>query len=403
VTWDSPVGQLELIRFPYPGDRSHRAWDAADRRILEILADSPPPPEECLVIGEDFGVLSAALLRSDRDAPHRRKPSDGSLAVLSDSFLSFAALQRNLEGNGIGPESVLRLDPSDILDPGQTGDEPGTLPRRNSVFVRLPRSLDRLGFYLAAARLMLAPGGRVYLGGMDRRWNKSLTRLASDILGDGNPGKFHQRARWIEYPNAAPLSRSRFDEMTQPFHREYRFGPNSYTQLPGVFSAAHPDPGARFLLAELEDILKELPAGADMADLGCGNGILGIEAALRRDDIRLHFADESRLSVMSCETNWKRNIGTEAAEFIWGNGLEAQRPASLDVVLCNPPFHHANVQTREVAGSMFADARRCLRTEGMLYVVGNAHLGYHRLLGDFFSRIAVIRRSQKFVLIQARQ
>jgi hypothetical protein len=61
---DSPFGSFTLQRYPFPGDPSHRAWDAADELILEYLGEQKLADKSPLLIFNDaFGALCSALGR----------------------------------------------------------------------------------------------------------------------------------------------------------------------------------------------------------------------------------------------------------------------------------------------------------------------------------------------------
>jgi 23S rRNA (guanine1835-N2)-methyltransferase len=412
LVWESPVGRIDIIRHPYPGDASHRAWDAADQWILEELGDALPAPEETVILGEDFGALAVALSigyrrADDRLSSDRQQDPVGSQCVpliFADSRLALDAARVNLERQGIGVLESNFLDPLQIeyRKPGKADLDSltGGLPRRH-LFVRLPRSTDLLLWYLSLARLLAAPGATVYLGGMDRRWTPAAVSCAESLLGDGRVGRFRKRARWIEYRDLTPLSPEDFEALVAGLSRAYQYAGRSYSQKAGVFSADHLDPGAETVLNFLDTICSTLPDGAVLGDLGCGNGILGIEAAVKRPDITVVGSDVSAMAVISSRENALRHRIEKRASFHWADGFKDLTAGELDAAICNPPFHFANIQTREVALSMFADARRCLKEGGTLFVVGNSHLGYHKNIKEYFNRVRTIHRDNRFILLAA--
>ena len=90
-----------------------------------------------------------------------------------------------------------------------------------------------------------------------------------------------------------------------------------------------------------------------------------------------------------------------SARFVVQDVLAAERDASADLVLCNPPFHQGQAVTRRVAAQMFVGAARVLRPGGRLLVVGNRHLEYHRRLPRYFARVATVRSNPSFVVLEA--
>jgi 16S rRNA (guanine1207-N2)-methyltransferase len=169
------------------------------------------------------------------------------------------------------------------------------------------------------------------------------------------------------------------------------------TNHAGIFCADRLDIGTRFLLQNLP-----VPKGADhVVDLGCGNGVVGLAAALAGPDARLTFVDESHYAVASAEATFRENTAGREAAFVVGDGLTGLAPGSVDLVLNNPPFHSHRATTEDIARRMFAGAWRALRPGGELWVVGNRNLGYHVRLRKLFGNCEVVAGSPKFVVLRA--
>ena len=81
-----------------------------------------------------------------------------------------------------------------------------------------------------------------------------------------------------------------------------------------------------------------------------------------------------------------------------GDGLAEQAPESLDLVLCNPPFHQQQVVGDFLAWRMFQQAREALVVGGALYIVGNRHLGYHAKLKRMYADLALMHHALKDVV-----
>jgi 16S rRNA (guanine1207-N2)-methyltransferase len=67
---------------------------------------------------------------------------------------------------------------------------------------------------------------------------------------------------------------------------------------------------------------------------------------------------------------------------------------TMDVVLCNPPFHQGHSRHDQIAWDMFTGAKKVLKPDGVFYVVGNRNLGYHIQLGRLF-RSVIVQASDK--------
>jgi 16S rRNA (guanine1207-N2)-methyltransferase len=166
-----------------------------------------------------------------------------------------------------------------------------------------------------------------------------------------------------------------------------------------VFCREGLDIGTRAFLPHLPKNL----GTARVADLGCGNGVLAIASALQNPEAQYTLVDESFMAVQSAAENWRAALGDRAVIVRAGDGLAGQEAQSLDVVLCNPPFHQQQVVGDFLAWRMFQQAREALVVGGALYIVGNRHLGYHSKLARLFRGVEQVAATPKFVILKARK
>ncbi|MFJ5533718.1 methyltransferase [Streptomyces sp. NPDC093261] len=371
----TPWGAYTLTRFPEdPRDRL-RAWDASDAYLLRHLAASETPLDgTVVVVGDRWGALTTAL------AGHR--PTQ-----IGDSFLAREATGANLARNGVDPDTVRLLT---------TQDAPP--PRIDVLLVRVPKSLALLEDQLHR----LAPAvheGTVVLGtGMVKEIHTSTLKLFERILGPTRTSLAEQKARLIFCTPDPALDRG-----ANPWPYRYRLpdgiGPLSgrtVTNHAGVFCADRLDIGTRFFLGHLPR-----GRGAEhIVDLGCGNGVVGLAAALDAPGAEVLFVDESYQAVASAEATYRDNAEGKA-EFRVGDGLSGVPAGSVDLVLNNPPFHSHQATTDATAWRMFTGARRALRPGGELWMIGNRHLGYHVKLRRLFGNSEVVASDAKFVVLRA--
>ncbi|OKJ29760.1 methyltransferase [Streptomyces sp. CB01580] len=371
----------ELARFPEDPRDPFRAWDAADEYLLRRLegADGTQPvglSGTVVVVGDRWGALGTAL------AAHRP-------VLISESWLSQRATRANLERNGIGADAVRLLSTRD------------TPPDRVDVLlVRVPKSLALLEDQLHR----LAPAvhaGTVVIGtGMAKEIHTSTLALFERIIGPTRTSLAIRKARLIFCTPDPAKART-----PSPWPLRYALpegiGPASgrtVTNHAGVFCADRLDIGTRFFLGHL-------PArgGPDrVVDLGCGNGVVGLSAALANPAARVTFIDESYQAVASAEETFRANAGPGAeADFVVGDGLTDVPPGSVDLVLNNPPFHSHRATTDATARAMFRGAHAALRPGGELWVVGNRHLGHHIRLRRIFGDCATVAGNPKFVVLRA--
>ncbi|MFF6871709.1 MULTISPECIES: methyltransferase [unclassified Streptomyces] len=375
-------GAFALTRHPEDPRDPLRAWDASDEYLLGHLAETGTDLSGTVaVLGDRWGALVTALQAAD----------PGALVQITDSYLGGRATRTNLARAGAAPDAVRLLT---------TQDPP---PERIDVLlVRVPKSLALLEDQLHR----LAPAvheGTVIVGtGMVKEIHTSTLKLFERILGPTRTSLAVKKARLIHTtpdPAAAP----------GPNPWPYRYALPADTPAPGlpgrtvtnhagVFCADRLDIGTRFLLAHLPRDLGR----ARVADLGCGNGVVGLAVALAEPEADLVFTDESYQAVASAEENFRAHAGDgRTAGFLVGDGLADLAPGSVDLVLNNPPFHSHQATTDRTARRMFADARRALRPGGELWVVGNRHLGYHVTLRRIFGNSELVASDPKFVVLRA--
>ncbi|MEU3776012.1 methyltransferase [Streptomyces sp. NPDC032472] len=388
----TPFGSYELTRFPEdPRDRL-RAWDAADEYLLRHLDSGTgergpvdlAAAGQITVLGDRWGALATAL------AAHR--PTQ-----ITDSYLTRAATEANLKRAGAAEDAVTLLT---------TQDAP---PERIDVLlVRVPKSLALLEDQL----LRLAPhvhADTVVVGtGMVKEIHTSTLNLFERILGPTRTSLAEKKARLIfctpevAAGGAAPEAPVGGGwPLTYTLDRDAGSGAGlTAVNHAGIFCADRLDVGTRFFLQSIPNNT----AGARVVDLGCGNGIVGTAVAVADPDAEVVFADESYQAVASARATYEANVRSgrrDRAEFLVGDGLAMLPAGSVDLVLCNPPFHSHQATTDATALRMFAQARRALRPGGELWIVANRHLGYHTHLRRLFGNSEVAASEPRFVVLRA--
>ncbi|ALZ83342.1 50S rRNA methyltransferase [Pseudomonas oryzihabitans] len=369
----SPFATLELDRQPPRRDDPLQAFDAADEYLLQQVAEHGlDPAARVLVLNDGFGALAASL------AAHARVTSSG------DSHLAALALAANLARNGIAADAVTFVPASEA-----------TSGPFDLVLVRVPKTLALLEEQLIRLHGQLAPGARVIAAGM----LKHLPRAAGDLLerhiGPVQASLAVKKARLLfATPEARPA-------VASPYPSRYRLDapPLTLVNHANVFCREGLDIGTRAFLPHLPQGLGQ----ARVADLGCGNGVLALACALANPEARFTLVDESYMAVQSARENWTAAFPERPAAILAADGLAEQPARSLDLILCNPPFHQQQVVGDFLAWRMFQQARAALSEQGELWLVGNRHLGYHVKLKRLFKRVEQIAATPKFVVLRAVQ
>jgi 23S rRNA (guanine1835-N2)-methyltransferase len=370
------TGNFELERYPRRAKEALQAWDAADELILRQLEDRDDATGDLLIVNDNWGALSTALA-------HRRPWS------LSDSYLAHAAARENLRRNHIDAGAVRLLT---SFDP-----PPG---RVDVVVMKVPKSLALLEDQLHRIAPSLHEKTTVLAAAMTKHIHRSTLDLFAKIIGRTRTSLAEKKARLI-FCQPDPNLRL----PPNPWPKTYTLNPGGEVVInhAGVFAAERLDGGARLLL-------EHLPRRAGpqrIVDLGCGNGVLGVRAAIRSPNAEIAFIDESYRAVASAQATFRANLGPDRmAHFVVGNGLfdlEKGAPAMVgfDLVLNNPPFHENHAINDATAWQMFVESRDALRPGGQLWVVGNRHLGYPAKLKRLFRNCDIIATSANFVVLRS--
>ncbi|WP_028696183.1 methyltransferase [Pseudomonas cremoricolorata] len=370
---NSPYADLDLIRQPEQPNDPLQAFDAADEYLLQHLAAQAPGADcRVLVLNDAFGALAVSL------AGHVQVLSSG------DSHLAWLALQKNLARNGKAPDSVPFV-PASAQWQG----------RFDRVLLRVPKTLALLEEQLIRLQGQLAPGAQVIAGAMLKHLPRAAGDLLEKYIGPVQASLAQKKARLL---SATLAERPPF---VSPYPTTYRLQTPALElrNHANVFCREDLDIGTRAFLPHLPGNL----GNARVADLGCGNGVLAIASALANPEAQYTLVDESYMAVQSAEENWRAALGEREVEVRAGDGLAGQPRQSLDVVLCNPPFHQQQVVGDFLAWRMFQQAREALVVGGALYIVGNRHLGYHSKLARLFRGVEQVAATPKFVILKARK
>jgi 16S rRNA (guanine1207-N2)-methyltransferase len=368
----TPEGVLALVR---PGGaRGLRAWDAADALLLDTAHDylREQPDARVLVVDDAFGALGLGLARARPD-------------LVADNATLASALRANRARNpGCPPVAA----PSDWRTPPSG---PYDL-----VLLRIPRQADYLGWLLRWLNGVLAAQGRLLAGGMIKHLPDRSVALFAEAVRTDTVLPARKKARVV----VCRRGEARLADWPDTW-KGYRLDDGlTFEGLPAVFSRDRLDQGTRRLLPWVARAVAALPPQARMLDLACGNGILGISALVRRPDLMATFVDVSSQALMSAGHNLARACPGVDAAFLHQDGL-AGSEGPFELILLNPPFHDGGAVGDHIALRLFRQAAQRLAPGGRLLLVGNRHLGYHRSLRRWFSRVRQLDADPKFVVFEA--
>jgi len=362
------AGELDLLRFPVPKDYSLQAFSAAEAYLLDHVAEKLPDARSPWVVNDAFGALTLGLAS--------RNP-----VWIGNNWSARHAMEENARRNNL-PE---------IHSIWQDGDEWPSDP--GFVALLIPKELDLLDHLLSLIAKYAPVGTPVVACGMTRNIHMSTIRLFESYLGDVASSLAWKKARLI---TGATVGEKTTELPVQTTYMDPRSGA-TVVSLPGVFSADHPDPGSSLLAHSVP----ALNSGTAVLDLGCGNGYLLAVAGLKNDGLILYGCDDSRMAVNSTlQTLGNNGLNGDIRH---GHATADFAEQSMDVVLCNPPFHQGHARHDQIAWDMFTGAKKVLRPDGVMYVVGNRNLGYHIQLGRLFRSVHVHASDKTYTVFRCKK
>jgi len=374
-------GEFTLNRFPLRKKELLRAWDAADEYLLQHLIDEQLLKEESsiLIVNDSFGGLSIPL--------SHYKP-----VVATDSFLTMQGIAANALANNIDESAIT------IIDSLQAPEEVLT-SAADIILIKLPKSLAMLEDQLHRLRPVCNSSTKIIAGGMTKSIHMSTMALFEKILGPTKTSLARKKSRLIfcEFDETLSVSENPYPSK---FTLDFKLDDvdMEIVNHAGVFSREKLDVGTRLFL-------ENLPVNEQyktIVDLGCGNGVVGLLAAIKNPEADLVFTDQSYMAVESAIQNFIAVFAeTREAEFLQTDCLQGIEEDSVSLVLCNPPFHQDNAINDDVAWQMFTESKEVLTINGELWVIGNRHLGYHAKLKHLFGECDVVASNKKFTLLKA--
>ncbi|XOV81090.1 MAG: methyltransferase [Aestuariibacter sp.] len=380
---DLTLGEQSRALYRYPPKSQHKslqAWDSADELLIQYVTEHPLDFNTGItILNDDFGALTCFLHSQVRH-------------WYSDSQVAHLALSHNLTKNGLDASHMTVHKDLQTLN--------GQLP----VLMKLPKSNEFLTEILIHLRQSLPDGALVVAGAKTTAIHTSTLKLFEQHLGKTTTSLAQKKSRLIlARVNKGLTSKSHYPVIWPV--------PDSSVHLvnfANVFANQQLDIGARFLL-------QHMPHCKDkrVVDLGCGNGVLGVSclhnAVQMGTPKSLHFVDESYMAIQSAKASVELLINSQPTNnqpeiyYHHSNCLENADTGSVDVILCNPPFHQQQTITDHIAWQMFVEAKESLQKGGELRIVGNRHLDYHQKLKRLFGGYSMVASNKKFVILSSKK
>ena len=368
------------------------AVDATDRLVLaeasaaiEATAgcQAGPPGEvgRVVVVGDRYGAMTLGAMAL-HSAHHVR--------VHQDPITAEQALRHNAARTGLS-EGFSQLPLTEELFTGAT-----------VVIGQLPKSLDALREIAQLAAAHAGADVTVLLGGRVKHMTRAMNDVLTDRFTDVRASLAHQKSRVL----VAGGPRPRVDS-----GQGVRAGPTAYplrvhhVELDlwvcahgAAFACTKIDIGTRFLLEFLE---RMHPAARTAVDLGCGTGVIAAALARARPGLSVLATDESAGAMSSALATMAANDLAGRVHVLRDNAMSTLADASVDLIVCNPPFHIGTSVSSGASLALFRAAGRVLKPGGQLWTVFNSPLPYQALLTRTVGPTRVVGRNPKFTVTES--
>lgn len=362
-----------LRRFPDVEAPNLFAVDGADRLLLDEAATAleSAAPGTVVVLDDQYGALTlGAAVRFGTE----------NIRVHQDSIVAERALAANADREGL----------TDRYRSADLGAE--LLTGARVVLMRLPRSLTALAEIAEAIARFADPAVTVFAGGRDKHITLAMNEVLGRSFSDVRASRGRQKSRVLTARGAIP------GPLTYPVR-------DTLTELDLVvvahgaaFAGPRLDIGTRFLIDHLKRVDPDVRVAVD---LGCGTGILAALLARHRPDARVIATDQSAAAVASAAATAAANGVGDRVETLRDDVAGAIADGSVDVVVCNPPFHIGAAVHTGAALKMFDAAARILRPGGQMWTVYNSHLNYRPALSRVVGDTRVEGRNRKFTVTRS--
>jgi 16S rRNA (guanine1207-N2)-methyltransferase len=345
------------------------AVDATDRLLLDEAAGAlAVDPDRVVVVDDSHGALTlgAVVLHGAVD-----------VRVHQDLLVGELALAANAERTGqTGSYRSLPLTPELVRG-------------ARVVLAKAPKSLDALRELAEVVAAGADPAVTLYVGGRLKHMTRAMNDVLGDCFTDVSATLARQKSRVLVARGPRPVTPS------FPRCREHADLGVTLCAHGAAFAGAKVDRGTRALLAALP---QAAPDAASAVDLGCGTGLLAVALATARPELTVLATDQSAAAVASAEATLAANGLTGRVQVRRDDAAASIPDGSMDLVVCNPPFHLGVAVHTGAAERLFAAAARVLRPGGEFWCVYNSHLPHRDTLRRLVGPTRQVSRDPVFTV-----
>ncbi|MGR7024699.1 class I SAM-dependent methyltransferase [Geodermatophilus sp. URMC 62] len=326
------------------------AVDATDRLLLDTAAPHlPVEPGRVVVVDDSYGALTLGAVAAGAT----------DVRVHQDLLVGEQALARNAARTGLaGTHRSLPLDAA-------------LLAGATLVLAKAPRALDALRELTELTAAAADPGVVLLVGGRVKHMTLGMNDVLRTGFGEVSATLARQKSRVLVARGPRPEVRPSFPRCRHDDALDLDVCAHG-----AAFAGTRVDDGTRLLLAALPGAAPDARAALD---LGCGTGVLAAVLARSRPGLAVTATDQSAAAVASARATLTRS-GLDGVQVRRDDAAAGVPDGSVDLVVCNPPFHVGAAVVPAAADRLFAAAARVLRPGGELWAVYNNRLPHRAAL-----------------------
>jgi len=369
-----------LRRFPDLEADNLVAVDATDRLVLAEAgaAIETAVAGRVVVVGDRYGAmtLGAIALHGADDVRVHQDPITGEQA------LAHNAIRVELGARAGLTDGFRHLPMSPELFAGAS-----------VVIGQLPKHLDALREIAQLAALHADAEVTMFLGGRVKHMTLTMNDVLNECFADVRASLTQQKSRVLMASGPRPAAE--LGATAYPMRQHHLDLDLWVCAHGGAFGGTKVDVGTRFLLGYLD---RMHPTATTAVDLGCGSGVLAAALARDRPMLSVLATDQSSAAVSSAAATAAANGLTGRVQVLRDDAMSTLPDASVDLIVCNPPFHIGTSVYAGAALRLFDAAGRVLAPGAELWTVFNSHLAYDKALARAVGPTRVVGSNAKFTV-----
>ena len=281
------------------------------------------------------------------------------------------------------------------------------LPQAASTFsviaLDIPKGRKLARHWLVESYFLLETDGELFIAGANAQGIQSIIKDAQELFGNavivgykkGNrcalvrkEGNRDNLPEWSLEPGIAPGTWIQINITIKGKKL-------TFFSLPGIFSHDRLDEGTGLLLETID-----FPSSSRILDVGCGYGIIGLNAAAQEPSSEIDLVDSNRLAIAASQKNRSVNK-LENVKIISSDLLDRISENHYHLIVSNPPFHAGKEINYSISVALLHQAFRALEPGGKLMVVANQFIRYDNLMKEVFGNSQKLAQTNRFHILTA--